>query len=138
MPPGSAKAHGEGATPYHRREVATLGADRLGIDARLGADRTNSTNSAGECHRPNDSSAAVAMELTMLASLSPRHWLQQRWAARTFAGSIALPPFEIGTSSSSSSAYGWRAGRAASIGMPHIQQACGCDAMRRRSDERAE
>lgn len=67
------RPRGGGYPPYHWREVATLGADRLGIDASLGADRANSTNSAGECHRPNDSSAAVAMERTRLASLSPRH-----------------------------------------------------------------
>lgn len=139
MPPGSGAGTGEGDTPYHRREVETRGTWRARARARsaFGTERANSTNSAGDLHAPNAERAAAAIDCTRPASLSPLHWLQQRCAARMFAGSIALPPLEIGTISSSSSAYGWRAGSEQSMGMPHIQQRCGCDAMRRRRDERA-
>lgn len=112
MPPGSGPANGEGATPYHLREHLTPSAraPSPAVFAPFAAERANSTNSAGDLHAPNAERAAVAMDCTRPTGLSPRHWLQQRWAARTFAGSMALPPFEMGVISSSSSAYGWRAG----------------------------
>ena len=110
MPPGAGLTHGEGVAPYHLREVGMLAVLRGTAFAPFAAERANSTNSAGERHAPNAARATVAMDCTRPTGLSPRHWLQQRWAARTFAGSMALPPFEMGTISSSSSAYGWRAG----------------------------
>ena len=109
MPPGSGVGPGEGATPYHLREHLTPSA-RAPSPAVFAADRANSTNSAGDLHAPNAERAAVAMDCTRQTGLSPLHWLQQRWAARTLAGSMALPPLEMGVISSSSSAYGWRAG----------------------------
>lgn len=112
MPPGSGVGPWEGVIPYHLREQLTSasGAHRFAFIAPFAADRANSTNSAGERHAPNAERAALAMDCTRHTGLSPRHWLQQRWAARTLAGSMALPPFEMGVISSSSSAYGWRAG----------------------------
>lgn len=106
--------------------------------APFAAERAKTTNSAGDAHAPNSASAARAMDATRSAGLSPLHWLQQRCAARTLAGSMALPPFEMGTISSSSSAYGWRAGQVGEMGRPHIQQRWGREAMRLRSAERAE
>ena len=98
-------------TAYHQF-LELLSSTRLVGDcfAPFAAERANSTNSAGDLHAPNAERAAFAMDCTRQTGLSPRHWLQQRWAARTLAGSIALPPFEMGVISSSSSAYGWRAG----------------------------
>lgn len=112
MPPGSGLTDGEGVTPYHLREHLTPSAraPSPAVFAPFAAERANSTNSAGDLHAPNAERAAVAMDCTRPTGLSPLHWLQQRWAARTLAGSIALPPFEMGVISSSSSAYGWRAG----------------------------
>lgn len=112
MPPGSGPAQGEGDTPYHLREQLTSasGARRFAFIEPFAAERANSTNSAGDLHAPNAARAAVAMDCTRNTGLSPLHWLQQRWAARTLAGSIALPPLEMGVISSSSSAYGCRAG----------------------------
>lgn len=106
MPPGAGTGQGEGMPPYHLREVGMPAVLRGAAFAPFAADRANSTNSAGERHAPNDERAAAAMDWTRCTGLSPLHWLQQRCAARTFAGSTALPPFDMGTSSSSSSAYG--------------------------------
>lgn len=112
MPPGSGLTDGEGLPPYHLREHLTPSVRALSpaAFAPFAAERANSTNSAGDLHAPNAERAAVAMDCTRPTGLSPRQWLQQRCAARTFAGSMALPPFEMGVISSSSSAYGWRAG----------------------------
>lgn len=112
MPPGSGVGPVEGATPYHLREHLTPSAraPSPAVFAPFAAERANSTNSAGDLHAPNATRAALAMDCTRHTGLSPLHWLQQRWAARTLAGSMALPPLEMGVISSSSSAYGWRAG----------------------------
>lgn len=93
---------GFGERRHHSREVATSdGIERppFGILATL---RANTTNSAGHDHRPNAERTAAAMRGTAAAGLSPRHWLQQRCARLMFAGSVALPPFDTGTTSSSS------------------------------------
>lgn len=108
MPPGWPSANGGGHPPWvgerrhHSREVATSdGIERppFGILATL---RANTTNSAGLDHRPNAERTAAATRGTADAGLSPRHWLQQRWARLMLAGSVALPPLLTGTISSSS------------------------------------
>ena len=104
------QAAGRRLPPYHLREVGMPAVLRGTAFAPFAAERAKTTNSAGDAHAPNSASAAPAMAATRSAGLSPLHWLQQRCAARTLAGSMALPPFEMGTISSSSSAYGCRAG----------------------------
>ncbi|MFR5000297.1 MAG: hypothetical protein ACLUCU_07585, partial [Slackia sp.] len=50
------------------------------FDARDLAFLANRTNSAGHDHMPNIARAASATFAASAASMSPRHWLQQRCA----------------------------------------------------------
>ena len=110
MPPGAGTSRGEGMPPYHSLDVSIRRAPPPPTPAPFAALLAKMTNSDGLDHRPNADSAGDAIARTSGTGLLPRHWLQHRWAARTFAGSTALPPLDMGTSSSSSIEYGWRAG----------------------------
>ena len=134
MPPGARAETGVGMPPwanerrfkpYQSRDVITCPNSRLTPLSprliRLYARLAKPTNSNGQRQRPYIAAALATIERTSSTGLSLRHWLQHRCALATLPRSIAEPPFDIGTSSSTSIAYGWPA-FAAGMGSPHIQQ----------------
>ena len=112
---------------------------RIGVSAErppLATDRAISANCCGVDHLPNRLMTSALISFTDATLLFERHWLHTRWLPAVLRMSVGEPPFDTGTSSSSSNDRGWPAGTDGSIGSPHIQHGRPSDLTRRQSASR--